>query len=60
VYSDDHACPVLIQKRLKRERRDVRAVVFNGKAESAIAKELREKKAEVPEGINQQDPTQVG
>ncbi len=44
VYSDDHACPVLIQKRLKRERRDARAAVFNGAPESAIAKQLKQKK----------------
>ena len=53
VYSDDHACPVLIQKRLKRERRNVRSVVFEGKAESAIAQEIRLKKTELSNDVNQ-------
>ncbi len=45
VYMDDHACPVVIQKRLKRERHTVRsgaaARATNGKNESAIAVELK-------------------
>jgi hypothetical protein len=53
VYSDDHACPVLIQKRLKRERRNVRSVVFDGKIESAIAQEIRQKKSEISNDLNQ-------
>ena len=42
VYSDDHACPVVIQKRLKRERQTVRAETSalvsssSNKGESAI------------------------
>jgi len=44
VYSDDHACPVVIQKRLKKERRGTRPVSFDGKEESAISKELKKKK----------------
>ena len=47
VYKDDHACPVMIQKRLKKERHSVRsAAVGNanaGKKESAIAVELKKK-----------------
>ena len=42
VYSDDHACPVLIQKRLKRERRSTRSAATPGKNESAIRKELKQ------------------
>ena len=44
VYSDDHACPVVIQKRLKRERRGARPAAVNGKATSAIAMELEKEK----------------
>jgi NosR/NirI family nitrous oxide reductase transcriptional regulator len=44
VYSDDHACPVVIQKRLKRERRTARSAAVAGKKESAIAVELEQKK----------------
>jgi NosR/NirI family nitrous oxide reductase transcriptional regulator len=42
VYSDDHACPVLIQKRLKRERRSSRSAATPGKNKSAIRKELKQ------------------
>jgi len=44
VYSDDHACPVMIQKRLKKERRAVSPKPVNGKEESAIEMELKQKK----------------
>jgi len=52
VYSDDHACPVVIQKRLKRERHNARAVASastsatldEGKEESAIKVMLSKKK----------------
>lgn len=40
VYSDDHDCPVVIQKRLKRERRNVRPEPLDGKKKSAILMEL--------------------
>ncbi len=47
VYKDEHACPVMIQKRLKKERHEVRsAAVSNAmadKKESAIAVELKKK-----------------
>jgi NosR/NirI family nitrous oxide reductase transcriptional regulator len=43
VYKDDQACPVVIQKRLKRERHTVRSALVNGKEESAIAVELKKK-----------------
>ena len=44
VYSDEHACPVMIQKRLKRERRAVRSAAVSGKEQSAIAVELKRNK----------------
>ena len=40
VYSDDLACPVVIQKRLKKERRSVRPGSIQGKNGSAISIEL--------------------
>lgn len=40
VYSDDHACPVVIQKRLKKERRSVNPASIKGKGGSAISIEL--------------------
>jgi NosR/NirI family nitrous oxide reductase transcriptional regulator len=47
VYVDDHACPVVIQKRLKKERHTVRKAAVDdaatGKKESAIAVELKKK-----------------
>lgn len=43
VYSDDHACPVVIQKRLKRERQNARAAASNVKNESAIKVVLNKK-----------------
>jgi len=43
VYSDDHACPVVIQKRLKRERQNARAAASNVKDESAIKVVLNKK-----------------
>ena len=47
VYVDDHACPVMIQKRLKKERHTVRSTAVGdamaGKKESAIAVELKKK-----------------
>jgi len=44
VYSDDHACPVVIQKRLKKERRGTRQAPVNGKEKSAITIELEKEK----------------
>lgn len=47
VYKDDHACPVMIQKRLKKERHSVRSAAvgnaMTGRKESAIAVELKKK-----------------
>lgn len=43
VYFDDHACPVMIQKRLKRERRSARKAAPTAKTESAIEVELMKK-----------------
>jgi len=40
VYSDDHACPVVIQKRLKKERRSINPASIKGKNGSAISIEL--------------------
>jgi len=40
LYSDDHACPVMIQKRLKKERRSVNPASVKGKNGSAISVEL--------------------
>jgi len=42
VYSDNHACPVLIQKRLKKERRSARSAAVTDKKESAIRAELKQ------------------
>jgi NosR/NirI family nitrous oxide reductase transcriptional regulator len=42
VYSNSHACPVLIQKRLKRERLSTRSSAVTGKNESAIREELKQ------------------
>jgi NosR/NirI family nitrous oxide reductase transcriptional regulator len=44
VYSDDQACPVMIQKRLKGERRAVRSAAVRGEDVSAIAVELKKRK----------------
>lgn len=44
VYFDDHACPVVIQKRLKKERQSARATSGNSKEESAIKVALKQKK----------------
>ncbi len=41
VYVDDHACPVVIQKRLKRERHTKRSTAV--KESSAIKVELQKK-----------------
>ena len=47
LYKDDHACPVMIQKRLKKERHSVRSTAVGNalaaKKESAIAVELEKK-----------------
>jgi NosR/NirI family nitrous oxide reductase transcriptional regulator len=43
VYVDDHACPVMIQKRLKKERHTVRKGTSTEKQESAITVELKKK-----------------
>ncbi len=47
VYTDDHACPVMIQKRLKRERRAVRSAAMQDKAQSPIQKVIAEQKVEI-------------
>lgn len=50
VYFDDHACPVVIQKRLKKERQNARAASSssatssNSEEESAIKVALKQKK----------------
>ncbi|MCW8924041.1 MAG: NosR/NirI family protein [Gammaproteobacteria bacterium] len=46
VYSDDQACPVMIQKRLKKQRRTARSAAVNDKGESVIAGELKQKDLE--------------
>ncbi|NNL07177.1 MAG: regulatory protein NosR [Gammaproteobacteria bacterium] len=48
VYFDDHDCPVMIQKRLKRERRAkwTGSAAAGSKKESAIAMELKQKQQE--------------
>ena len=40
LYTDDHACPVVIQKRLKKERRAMKPGVLKGKTGSAISIEI--------------------
>jgi len=47
VYVDDHACPVMIQKRLKKERHTVRKNAISGKRTSAIAMTIEKNKADV-------------
>jgi NosR/NirI family nitrous oxide reductase transcriptional regulator len=49
VYSDEHACPVMIQKRLKRQRRAVRSAAVSGKHDSAIKQELENKGTKITE-----------
>ena len=49
VYSDDEACPVMIQKRLKNERRSARSEMVKGKRESAITVELQRNKSNFDE-----------
>jgi len=44
VYKDEQDCPVMIQKRLKKERRAVRSAAVHGKKESAITVELKKEK----------------
>ncbi len=44
VYKDEHDCPVMIQKRLKRERHTVHSRAADGKEASAISVELKKKK----------------
>ena len=41
LYSDDQECPVMIQKRLKKERRAVRTAAVKAKGESTITVELK-------------------
>jgi NosR/NirI family nitrous oxide reductase transcriptional regulator len=41
VYSDDHVCPVLIQKRLKRERRETLYGKKKGLDDIEIATEFK-------------------
>jgi NosR/NirI family nitrous oxide reductase transcriptional regulator len=43
VYSSEHDCPVMIQKRLKRQRRAVNSAEIGSNRKSAIAEELRQK-----------------
>jgi NosR/NirI family nitrous oxide reductase transcriptional regulator len=45
VYFDDHKCPVRIQKRLKRERRETRSSVRGTADVAAMLADLKEKKA---------------
>jgi len=45
VYFDDHACPVVIQKRLKRERREARSSVRGAADVAAVVAELKARKA---------------
>ncbi len=52
VYSDDHACPVVIQKRLKRERHSARAISPDGRDESVIKVALKDKKTGMAETLN--------
>jgi NosR/NirI family nitrous oxide reductase transcriptional regulator len=46
VYFNDHQCPVVIQKRLKHERRTARASVRSAADVAAVVAELKAKKAE--------------
>jgi NosR/NirI family nitrous oxide reductase transcriptional regulator len=46
VYFNDHQCPVVIQKRLKHERRTARASVRGAADVAAVVAELKAKKAE--------------
>ena len=46
VYFDDHKCPVVIQKRLKRERREARSSVRSTADLAAVVDELKAKRAE--------------
>jgi len=41
VYSDQHECPVLIQKQLKKERQAARAAAVRGDKESVVEVELK-------------------
>jgi NosR/NirI family nitrous oxide reductase transcriptional regulator len=45
VYFDEHHCPVVIQKRLKRERREARSSVRGTADVAALLAELKAKKA---------------
>jgi NosR/NirI family nitrous oxide reductase transcriptional regulator len=49
VYFDDHKCPVVIQKRLKRERREARSSVRSTADLAAVVAELKAKKAALGE-----------
>jgi NosR/NirI family nitrous oxide reductase transcriptional regulator len=46
VYFDDHKCPVVIQKRMKRERREARSSVRSTADLAAVVDELKAKRAE--------------
>lgn len=50
VYVDDHACPVVIQKRLKKERHTVRKQAISGKQDSAITMKMEQNKIDVKFG----------
>jgi NosR/NirI family nitrous oxide reductase transcriptional regulator len=45
VYTDAHACPVVIQKRMKRERREARSSVRGAADVAALVAEIKAKKA---------------
>jgi NosR/NirI family nitrous oxide reductase transcriptional regulator len=51
VYSDNQACPVMIQKRLKRMRQDLRSASVDTKEKSIIALELEQEKIKKSEDI---------
>ncbi len=52
VYVDDHACPVVIQKRLKKQRHTVRKQAVAGKKNSAIAEVMALNKVDVKVDFN--------
>jgi len=53
VYSNDQACPVMIQKRLKKLRQSGRSVSVDGKEQSIIAMELKQEKIKKSEDITE-------
>jgi NosR/NirI family nitrous oxide reductase transcriptional regulator len=53
VYSDDHACPVVIQKRLKKLRHEARFASVDGKEKSIIEMELKQEQIKKSEDITE-------